>query len=278
VVTGEGFAMKRRFLRRLTAVCLALCVVVLAFGLTVRLLALIPGLTEENVRRIHIGMSAREVAAILGEPPDDGQIVELHHPPDDTTQRVAQRWESLLSAGIDMKDFQEQMTLRQVLGLLHEKLRGKAQGGHVPPFSVDIDAFQTENPDAPDVEETPVKFPPFLRKMSVATALRIALSKVPTNNATYQIRRDFIEVTTVEKLARGVVTLDGLIIPREGSRWDLWVKYGKARAWSWSDERRMVVVDFDDNREVLGISRTVLPPGEGGPRFGVLPAGPGAGF
>ncbi len=67
---------KRPFVRRGAWVGVALTVVVLAFGVTTRLLSLIPGITEDNVRRIHIGMTAREVAAILGEPTCDGDLSE----------------------------------------------------------------------------------------------------------------------------------------------------------------------------------------------------------
>jgi hypothetical protein len=43
--------------------------VALAFGVTVRLLELLPGVTEANVKRIRPGMTAAEVEALLGGPP-----------------------------------------------------------------------------------------------------------------------------------------------------------------------------------------------------------------
>jgi hypothetical protein len=58
--------MKR--LRRLAWVGAALCLVALAFGLTVRLIGPEPpGVTEANLRRIRPGMTLKEVEAILGE-------------------------------------------------------------------------------------------------------------------------------------------------------------------------------------------------------------------
>ena len=42
-------------------------------------------------------------------------------------------------------------------------------------------------------------FPAFLKKMPIAVALRVALSQMPGQNATYLIRRDYIEVTTSDR-------------------------------------------------------------------------------
>src|SRR4051794_40059365 len=63
-------AMKRRSVRRLAWVGVALCLVALALGVTVRLLEPPPGVTEANVRRIRLGMTLAEVEAVLGQPPD----------------------------------------------------------------------------------------------------------------------------------------------------------------------------------------------------------------
>jgi hypothetical protein len=59
--------MKRRIVRRLAWVGMALCLVALAFGVTVRLLKLPPGVTETNVGLIRKGMTLTEVEGILGE-------------------------------------------------------------------------------------------------------------------------------------------------------------------------------------------------------------------
>jgi len=117
--------------------------------------------------------------------------------PDDMEGRKeAQKISRLLEEPIEMKDFQLPMTLKEALGLFYEKMAAK---GLELPILVDTEAFKDGNNDAPDIYDTPVKFPPFPRRMSLATALRMALSKIPTGNATYLIRRNFIEITTIER-------------------------------------------------------------------------------
>src|SRR5262249_41386313 len=128
---------------------------------------------------------------------------EVTNLPDDPKMRMAaQRIQKLLEESIDMKDFQAPMSLKEALGLIQDKLNARYKEEDVLPILIDAEAFKDDNQEAPDVYETPVKFPPFPRKMSIATALRIALSKVATGNATYMIRGNFIEVTTVERQTR----------------------------------------------------------------------------
>jgi tetratricopeptide (TPR) repeat protein len=116
--------------------------------------------------------------------------------PNGEGRKAADKIARLMDMVIDMKDFQAPMTLKEVLGLLYDKLNAD---GRELPIIVDADAFKEANPDAPDVYETQVKFPPVPRKMSIKTALRLALAKVPTDNATYLIRRDYLEITTVDR-------------------------------------------------------------------------------
>jgi tetratricopeptide (TPR) repeat protein len=148
---------------------------------------------------------------------------EVTNLPDDPKARIAaQRVEKLLEETIDMKDFQAPMTLKEALGLIQDKLNAKYKEDDILPILIDAEAFKEENPDAPDVYDTQVKFPPFPRKMSVAIALRIALSKVPTNNATYLIRRNMIEVTTIERQTKervlAVYPVGDLVIPISSPR------------------------------------------------------------
>jgi hypothetical protein len=58
--------MTRRTLRRLAWMGVAVCVVAVALGVTERLLAPTPSVTEANVGRLRKGMTLREVEAILG--------------------------------------------------------------------------------------------------------------------------------------------------------------------------------------------------------------------
>ena len=60
--------MTRRLIRRAACVSIAVCVVVMAFALTLRLLGLTTPVTRANVERIREGMTRAEVEAILGGP------------------------------------------------------------------------------------------------------------------------------------------------------------------------------------------------------------------
>jgi hypothetical protein len=265
----------RRATRRLTWVCLALCVVVLGFGLTTRLLSLISGVTEDNVRRIHIGMSAKEVAAILGEPPQDGSPVELKAPPDEHTRQIVERWEKVLNELVETKPFQKQITLKEALCLLQDHFKAKyGPDDESLPISVDDAAFKADDTDnRSSIYETAIKFPPFPRQLSVTTALGIILAQIPTNNATFVVRPLFIEITTAEVQAkehaiavRGLVMplsqTGRIVLPDDGSKWEAWTVSGKARVWTWSSEQLAVFVWFDENRQVCAIQRTAGP----GPR------------
>jgi hypothetical protein len=100
---------------------------------------------------------------------------------------------------IETKDLRQLTSLGEGLQFLEHKL---SDGGKV---NLEIvlreHLFKKENPDSPDIAETKIKFPPFPKRMSAATALRILLSKVPTNNATYRLRAGQIQVTTIDDAA-----------------------------------------------------------------------------
>jgi hypothetical protein len=104
---------------------------------------------------------------------------------------------ALLQTEIDMKDFQApNLTLKDFLGLLLEKAQGL---GKELPILLDQDAFRAEDPNSPDIYDTPVRVPPFPRRMTLATALRLALRKVPSGNATYLILPTHIHITTASQ-------------------------------------------------------------------------------
>ncbi|MBI3409878.1 MAG: hypothetical protein HY040_16185 [Planctomycetes bacterium] len=75
-----------------------------------------------------------------------------------------------------------------------------SEKGKELPIFINVARFKEENPDAPDIFETQIrlKVPPRLKTVKLATLLRMALSQAPTNNATYLIRRDHVEITTNE--------------------------------------------------------------------------------
>jgi hypothetical protein len=130
-----------------------------------------------------------------GNPPaPEAQAAQADPPPlrehaKDALARIGE----LLDQEIDMRDFQLPMSLKEALGLLYEKLN--ADGKELP-IIVDADAFKREDLDAPDIYETPVRFPPFPKKMTIGVALQRALKCVASGNATYIVKGGAIEITT----------------------------------------------------------------------------------
>ena len=101
----------------------------------------------------------------------------------------------VLQMPMEMKDFQNPFTLKEAIGLMYDKL---ASQGIDLPILVDHAAFRDQNPDAPDIYESVVKFAPYPKKMAIATMLQIALSQVPTGDTMFVIRRGAITITTAK--------------------------------------------------------------------------------
>src|SRR5262249_61190348 len=99
---------------------------------------------------------------------------------------------------IDTTPLQERMPLSKVLEWFR---RLAAERGKEVPILIRKTWFREENPDAPEVEDTQVEFPPMPRRMAFGHALAFALSRVPTNNATYLVKPGYLEITTVERAA-----------------------------------------------------------------------------
>jgi hypothetical protein len=84
--------MKRRTVRQLAWVGVALCVVGLTLGVTVLGVDQLPGVTEGNVRRIKPGMTLAEVEGFLGGPPNGG-TTDHALAPGGLDKRLGYRWE-----------------------------------------------------------------------------------------------------------------------------------------------------------------------------------------
>jgi type II secretory pathway component GspD/PulD (secretin) len=80
------------------------------------------------------------------------------------------------------------------LDILVQQVNNKT--GKELPILIDVEMFKTENPDAPDLYETKIRFPPFPRRMTVAAALRVILDQIETKNATYVVLPGRVLVTT----------------------------------------------------------------------------------
>lgn len=105
----------------------------------------------------------------------------------------------LLCLEIDVSDLsrrKEAMKLREVLKVIRDRVK-QTKRVEVPMF-VNVDQFKIENPDAPHVEDTDVRFPAAYRRMTVAEAIRLALAKIPTKNGTFLVRRGVLEITTAD--------------------------------------------------------------------------------
>ncbi len=135
-------------------------------------------------------------------------------PDDDHGRAEATSISKILNEVLETKDFQQPMKLREFLMLLTERMSARQK---TVEFWVDKKAFLEETPEAEDPLETDVKFDPIPKKMSLATALRYALSQIKTDNATYLIRRNFIEITTNLRQTRErvlrVYPVGDLVIP-----------------------------------------------------------------
>jgi hypothetical protein len=109
------------------------------------------------------------------------------------TTRELFRW---LEEPLDVAPYQSAMSLKEALDRFTKAFAAK---GKALPLLVDSDAFKEANPDAEDLYDTPVKFPPVPRRMKFETALRFTLSRIGTGNGTFLVRRGCIEITTLER-------------------------------------------------------------------------------
>jgi hypothetical protein len=123
---------------------------------------------------------------------------------------------SLLRGDLDLTAIAaNKLKLRDVVEFLSGQLKDRA--GKEVLLLIDIHAFKAENPEITTeaVLDQDVEFPAFPQKMAIGTALRIALSKIPTNNATYLIRPGVVEITTIE-----AARPEGLLLKKVAASFD----------------------------------------------------------
>ena len=97
---------------------------------------------------------------------------------------------------IDMKDFHQPMTLKELMGLLYERF---AHFNNLEfPTLIDSAAFREENPDF-EVSETIVEFPPYPKRMTTAMAIDMAISKIPNCKAAVLLRDGIVMITTQKR-------------------------------------------------------------------------------
>jgi HEAT repeat protein len=129
-------------------------------------------------------------AGLLGQQTQDvtGGSINAFHPTE------MQAMMASLNMWANRKDFSRPMNLREALSLLMEKAAAR---GIDLPILVDQQQFDNENPDA-KVYDTRIRFSKKSRATTVADLLEETLAHIP--NATYLIRRNYVEVTTNQKL------------------------------------------------------------------------------
>ncbi len=104
----------------------------------------------------------------------------------------------LLNEPIETKDFVNNMTLRDAVGLLYEKFANK---GKDLPFVINRAAFREDQAmNNFDPNETQVSLPPLPRVLPVRSVLQLMLAEMP-HKATFLVRDGRIEIVP-EKLAR----------------------------------------------------------------------------
>jgi hypothetical protein len=103
---------------------------------------------------------------------------------------------NILDQRIELKQIRDagSMTLKEALTMVIDLIA--KQNGKEFPILIDTEAFKADYPDAPDIYETKVQFPPLPRQMTVASAIRFALNMVATKEATYVVLPDHILITT----------------------------------------------------------------------------------
>lgn len=121
----------------------------------------------------------------------------------------------MMQETLDMRDFQAPMTLKEAISLFYDKFQER---GKELAILIDQQSFKAADPQAPDLYETQVKFPPYPKQMPMITALKIALSQVPTVETTFLVRHGRVDLiaaraATLEKLALQTVIGDYLRRP-----------------------------------------------------------------
>jgi tetratricopeptide (TPR) repeat protein len=144
---------------------------------------------------------------------------EVQALPDDPPARAeAMQVYKLLEKEIKLPEDTPKIKLKDLLQLLGDRLSAMNEGKTVGLF-VDVNAFKAENeeltPEA--LMEKEITLPDYPKQMAIGTLLRLALGSLESQNATYVIRRNYIEVTTIkrvveEKVLR-VYPVGELVIP-----------------------------------------------------------------
>lgn len=92
-----------------------------------------------------------------------------------------------------------QMNLKEVFEILTKEMNKR---GKKVLIKVNVEAFKDDNPDAPSIYDTQFILKTKSKTLAVSTILSMSLSGVHGGNATFKVRRGYIEITTVRAAAR----------------------------------------------------------------------------
>jgi hypothetical protein len=127
--------------------------------------------------------------ALIKNRKDRYEVTSL--PDDEIGRKSANDIKRMLDTVIETKGLQEKVKLKTALEFFSDRFNGKL------PILIDDEAFKVElGPEAPSLYEEEVSLPPVPNKMAMQLALRLVLSQVGKGEATYMIRREYIEITT----------------------------------------------------------------------------------
>ncbi len=98
---------------------------------------------------------------------------------------------SMLAETIDLKYFQNPMTLRELTGLLYEKFAAK---GKELAILINEPALTRVGATAEVWDARPIRIPPYPKRASTAIVLRIALGQMEGVEATYLVRQGVVEI------------------------------------------------------------------------------------
>jgi hypothetical protein len=93
---------------------------------------------------------------------------------------------------VDLKDFQNPVTLKEALGMLMEQVQAKGKRQLV--VLVNGEAFKKEGGDA-SVADTQIQFAPFPKQLAVGRVLELMVSRVKPG-AAFVVRNGMVEITT----------------------------------------------------------------------------------
>lgn len=145
-------------------------------------------------------------AAVWTRPPQNDPAAKKQIAP-----ATASSLRKLLDSSIQIpEEFKQPVPFRLVCKHFGDvvNLRGESL-----PIWINQNAFRLEGgADAPDLLDTNVVFPTFLKTTKIRSALEIGISQFPGQNGSYLIRADHIEITTTDRTKIHFVLDEGFAV------------------------------------------------------------------